>query len=134
MRTFSKEPPGAVGMKGEVWRSPIARAAWVKQPSSTSLALNAVFIDEDEVIVGQSGVVLRNRIEQRYSGPQQLDFTSAVGSLLADGRTLRRLQNGVLELIDIPAVKLASGFGLIAATAPNSIHLSQDGVTWSSLR
>lgn len=97
----------AVGMNGEIWRSPIARDAWVKEASSTHVGLSAVFIEEGgtEVAVGQSGIVLRNTgganwTEQPYAGPKRLDFTAAVALpgvvLLSDGHSLRRLQNGTL--------------------------------------
>jgi hypothetical protein len=139
----------AVGMNGEIWRSPTARDAWVKQDSSTNVGLSAVFIDADgsEIASGQAGIVLRNPgagwSELPYTGPERLDFTSAVasasGMLLADGHSLRRLKNGVLELVDmgtpqvVPAVKLAAGFAQVVGCAPKELFFSPDGSTWTLL-
>jgi len=140
----------AVGMNGEIWRSPIARDAWVKEESSTNVGLSAVFIEEGgaEVAAGQAGIVLRNTggaswTEQPYAGPERLDFTAAVGLpgvvLLADGHSLRRLQNGVLDLVAmgtpevVPAAKLATGFGLVVGCAPKELFFSRDGVAWTLL-
>lgn len=140
----------AVGMNGEIWRSPIARDDWVREESSTNVGLNAVFIEEGgaQVAAGQAGIVLRNAsgaswTEQSYSGPKRLDFTAAVGLpglvLLADGHTLRRLQNGTLDQVamgaakTVPAVKLAAGFGLIVGCAPKELFFSRDGFAWTLL-
>ncbi|AKQ68580.1 hypothetical protein A176_005492 [Myxococcus hansupus] len=140
----------AVGMNGEIWRSPIARDAWVKEASSTHVGLSAVCIEEDgaEVAAGQAGIVLRNTggahwTEQPYTGPQRLDFTGAVavpgGVLLADGHALRRLRSGTLEQVTmgtpevVPAVKLSAGFGLVVGCAPKELFFSRDGLSWTLL-
>ncbi|MBN8471729.1 hypothetical protein JYJ95_34915 [Corallococcus exiguus] len=140
----------AVGMRGEIWRSPIARDAWAKEESSTNVGLSAVIIEEGgaEVAAGQAGIVLRNTggahwTEQPYTGPERLDFTAAValpgGALLADGHSLRRLRNGTLELVAmgtpevVPAGKLTAGFGLVVGCAPKELFFSRDGLAWTLL-
>lgn len=140
----------AVGMNGEIWRSPTSHDAWFKEESSTNVGLAAVFIDAGgaEVAAGQAGIVLRNAGSASwtavpYSGPDRLDFTAAVGFagtvLLSDGHSLRRLDSGILELVDmgtpqvVPAAKLATGFGMMVGCAPKELFFSRDGNTWNLL-
>ena len=147
-RTLSDEFV-AVGMNGEIWRSPTARDVWTKEDSSTNVGLSAVFVDTTDVEIasGQAGLLLRNGgagwDALPNSGPKGLDFTSAVGVaatvLLADGHSLRRLKDGVLELVDlgapqvVPCAKLATGFGLVVGCAPKEMFFSRDGIAWNLL-
>lgn len=139
----------AVGMKGEIWRTATAKDAWIRQEAATNIGLSAVFVTEDglEMAVGQVGVILANSgagwAEVPYTGPQRLDFTDAVpfsdSVLLADGHTLRRLRDGVLDLVDVgtpqlmPCAKLATGFDQVVGCAPKELYFSLDGVSWTLL-
>lgn len=132
----------AVGMNGEIWRSPSSHDAWVKEASPTQVGLSAVFVNAAgiETAVGQTGTIVQSRgagwEDMAYRGPQGLDFTAAVDfasqMLLADGHSLRRLKDGALELVDlgvpqvVPCARLAAGFGMVVGCAPKELFFSRD--------
>ena len=122
-----------VGDYGEIWRSPLSHAAWVEEPSGTTLTLEAVcFADGEEFIVGQSGTFLRNRVQQQ--GVPTLHCKDVCGALVSAAGVLHRFENGVLERLDLRASKLSAGFGLHVASSATSLFFSRDGRSWTSLR
>jgi len=134
----------AFGMKGEIWRR--AGALWVKVDSPTNVILqDAVEVPDAGIFVcGQVGTLLNGSGSTwnvvSYLGPEGLDFRSICAFngiiFIADGHSLRFLDNGELKLVDfgvkdvVPSVVVVAGPERVLSVAGQEVWESADGIKW----
>lgn len=134
----------AFGMKGEIWRR--TGALWVKVDSPTNVMLQdaAEVPDAGIFVCGQVGTVLNGSGSTwsvvSYIGPEGLDFRSICAFnavlFLADGHSLRFLDNGELKLVDfgvqevVPCVVVVAGPERVLSVAGQEVWESADGLQW----
>lgn len=137
----------AVGMRGEIWIQESRQ--WKKIDSPTNVMLKDLTYGDDGRLYacGLMGTLLAGHAEKwmcvEYTGVQGLDFCSIAWFkgfvYVADGHSLRRLNEGVLEVVDfgvtniVPCSRVVAAQEILLSIAGQEVWESRDGRSWSCL-